>query len=561
MADFKIVQKVLSIFVIAASVCLNVDAKPAKPGTFEYSQPDGTTIILSVKGDWRYKAYFNAEGKRVYKTTDGYFRPAENDIAVPDNEDSPITESQLTSKLSTPGRFNDSFPLTGDQRGLVVLVNSTDCRFSMENPSDFYSRMLNEEGFSDYGCSGSARDFFVHNSGGTFTPTFDVYGPVTLAHDIQYYGGNNAYGAEKHAYEMIVEACDLINDDVDLSQYDRDGDSLIDNVYVYYAGYGEADSYQENTVWPHSWFISRCTNDKHLYDGVLLDRYACSNEIDYSQKRPDGIGTFIHEFSHVMGLPDLYQTDSGTNCFTPGQWSVMDVGSYNNKGLTPPNYSSFERAALGWTVPEPIISTGICQLEDFGTSNAALMIPTARDNEWYLLENRQNTGYDEYLPGHGLVIWHIDYDGQIWLSNGVNNDPAHQRVDLIEADGKLNARTRGGDCFPGTSGVTSFTKDSSPALVSWNGRPIGFDILDIREDENGRITFNVADDSSGENYIKVNETCFRLEDNQLSCPAGLADVYDLSGRKIATVGNSPIELSPGLYIVKCGNKTNKLIVK
>ncbi|MBD5357873.1 MAG: M6 family metalloprotease domain-containing protein [Bacteroides sp.] len=559
----KIIRKIISAFVVVASISPNVYSKPAKPGTFEYIQPDGSIITLSVKGNWRSKTYFDSEGRRVFKSDDGFYR-LEDYCRSPydtDNDAENMTPSLKSQSLDAPGRFNDSFPVEGEQRGLVILVSFTDCDFSMDNPADFYSRMLNERNFSDYGSCGSARDFFLYNSGGVFTPSFDVYGPVTLTHDMKYYGGNSTYGTEKHAYEMIVEACCLIDDEVDLSEYDRDGDGKIDNVYVYYAGYGEADSYQEDTVWPHSWFISYCTNEKHWFDGVLLDRYACSNEMDYGQNRPDGIGTFIHEFSHVMGLPDLYQTDGEYGCFTPGQWSVMDIGSYNNKGLTPPNYSSFERAALGWTSPESVYSSGSYTLDDFGESNSALMIPASREGEWFLFENRQNTGYDAFLPGHGLLVWHIDYDAQVWLSNGVNNDPAHQRVDLVEADGLLTARTRGGDCFPGTSGITSFTKDTSPALIGWDGSNLDFDIIDIYETEEGQIVFNVAVDNTSAALIGDIWSAVRFDGKYLSCGAGEADVFDLTGRKVMTVGESPIELMTGIYVVVCGAERAKIIVR
>ena len=163
-------------------------------------------------------------------------------------------------------------------------------------------------------------------------PDFDIYGPVTLSKNMSYYGGNDIYGNDKNPEKMIIEACQLLDDEVDFAQYDNDGDGYIDNIYVFYAGKGEASGGSKDTVWPHSWNITAATSTPYIFDGVRLDRYACSNENEGSH--PDGVGTFVHGFSHVMGLPDLYAT-SYTSSFTPGAWSCMDYGPYNNDGRTP----------------------------------------------------------------------------------------------------------------------------------------------------------------------------------------------------------------------------------
>ncbi|MDE6136360.1 MAG: M6 family metalloprotease domain-containing protein, partial [Muribaculaceae bacterium] len=376
-----------------------------------------------------------------------------------------------------PGLFPGThFPSMGKQKGLVVLVEYTDTKFNTAyDPADYFARMLNEPGFSDYSATGSAVDFFRESSMGQFEPEFDVYGPITLSRNMAYYGGNDWYGNDSNPQKMVIEACQQLDATVDFSQYDRDGDGYIDNVFVFYAGRGEASGGSADTVWPHSWDVSAAESVTYTFDGVILDHYACSNEWEGS--RPDGVGTFVHEFSHVMGLPDLYAT-SYTSAFTPGAWSAMDYGPYNNNGCTPPLYSAYERYSLGWIEPLPIGGPINATLYPIGTNQAGI-IATGDPEEYFLVENRQQTGWDTYIPGHGMLVWHVDYDSYVWSRNVVNNTASHQYVDIEEADGIQSESTRAGDAFPGTSGKTSFTATTSPAMKTWAGKGLDFPITEI----------------------------------------------------------------------------------
>ncbi|MDE6287015.1 MAG: hypothetical protein K2L99_08490, partial [Muribaculaceae bacterium] len=210
----------------------------------------------------------------------------------------------------------------------------------------------------------------------------------------------------------------------------------------------------------------------------------------YESGRPDGVGTFVHEFSHVLGLPDLYAT-SYTSAFTPGAWSALDYGPYNNDGCTPPLYSAFERYALNWIEPTVIDGPLNATLNPIGTNQAGI-IRTASDNEYFLLENRQQRSWDTYIPGHGMLIWHVDYNESTWTANTVNNSSYHQYVDIEEADGTQSDYTRDGDAFPGTKGVTSFTDDTTPSMKTWSGQRLDLPITDIAESHDGIITFKVC---------------------------------------------------------------------
>ncbi len=506
-----------------------------------------------------------------------------------------MTERRLTrageSVIAHPGICPDSnYPSMGEQRSLVILVEFADVSMTLENPHDYFSRMLNESGFSDWGGTGSARDYFIECSSGQFSPQFDVYGPVTLPNKMAYYGANSADGNDRRPAQMIADACSLLNDEIDFSLYDLDKDGSIDNVFVFYAGEGEAAGGAPETIWPHSWYVTAGMVRDQIFDGVLLDRYACSCEwvVTNRKGRPDGVGTFIHEFSHVLGLPDLYSTGY-TTCFTPESWSALDGGAYNNDGCTPPLYSAFERYALGWLTPFDMTESTSVTLNPIGSNEAGIFLTKDKEgnlnpNEYFLVENRQKTGWDTYIPGHGMLVWHIDYDDEVWWNNEVNNKPTHQHVDLVEADGNTAAnKNRRSDPFPGSKKITDFGDNTMPSSRSWAGVPSGISLINIAE-KDGLITFDMnggasapmLSDNSAIRWEIVGNT-LRLSNlpptNSTPLQPGAASsfqsgasvqVYDLTGRLIADVkadtnGEATVTLPhTGIYIVHTSTKTLKI---
>lgn len=518
-------------------------AIPAKRTTFVATQPDGTQVTLTRAGD-EFNKYYLTDDQQVVvgNKADGYYfatvdaasgritastvqaSDAANRteaqkayvaaINIEELDEAMATTSRMSriapaegsrslaprkAKASLPaqsgyGLFpNSTYPTSGSPKALIILVQYTDVKFSTAyDASDYFTNLLSKKGFNDYGGTGSVLDWFTDASMGQFTPDFDVYGPVTLSRNQAYYGGNDIYGDDLHPEQMVVEGCRLLDSQVDFSDYDTDGDGYVDNVYIYYAGLGEADYGDEDTVWPHSWNLSEANTTLTL-DGVRIETYACSNESD--GVKPDGIGTFVHEFSHVLGLPDLYHTKSNAT-YTPGAWSVMDYGPYNNDGRTPPTYSIFERNAFGWI--DPIVldqSPRSVELNDILTSNEGCLIPTYKTSEFFLLENRQQTSWDKYLPGHGMLIWHIDYNSTYWSSNTVNNTKGHQYVDIEEANNNPNSSSTAAMknyAFPGTTGAyTSFTDTTTPNMKTWSGTSLNTPITNITE-SNGVISFDVC---------------------------------------------------------------------
>lgn len=510
---------------------LAISAIPSKPGLITYDLPNGETISVYLHGDETAHYYTTPDGYVLSRGEDGYFRyvtvggDAKNkvsEIIATEKSRRTLEETNFIGKIDrqatlrnlelqqrplhqqmhhkSPRAFSNAksavkqsatYPTTGVQKGVAILVEFSNNSFTLDEPRQKFDDQLNKIGYNDFGATGSVKDYFMASSMGQFVPEFDVFGPVKLSQPYSYYGGDNTMTTDANAPEMIIEACSLLDGQIDFTQYDRDGDGAIDNVYVFYAGYGQADGGEASTVWPHSWDI-RDAGRTFYFDGVQLGHYACSSELrDGRGQSISGIGVFCHEFTHVLGFPDLYATQY-TGAFTPQAWTLMDSGSYNNNSWTPPYMSAYERYCMNWT--EPIVlddpaNISMGHVTDKNGIREVYMIKTNLENEYYILENRQQKGWDEFLPGHGMLVWHIDYNETVWTGNVVNNSPSHQYVDIVEADNDISYYSIPGDVFPGTAGVTSFTDATAPSMKTWAGVSLFSPITDIKESEAGIISF------------------------------------------------------------------------
>lgn len=508
-------RKIISVLIAGAAViAASTDAVAviAKRGLSDYRQPDGTIVSVSRHGDENFHYFTTADGHALVDDADGTLwfaemvngkaaksrfiacnptaRSAELRKMLSKSDANAVVSAMRTSvRMKAPvqtgmGKLTTTFPSRGKVKGLVILVEYSDVGFKLADPKQYFTDLLNKEGFSEYNATGSARDWFLAASNGVFDPEFVVLGPVKLPRNQAYYGGNSM-GRDANAEDMVVHAVKLLDSEVDFSEFDVDKDGEIDNVFVFYAGEGEASSGKANTVWPHQWQLVQAGKDFKV-DGVLVNKYACTNE--WANGKPDGIGTFCHEFSHVMGLPDLYATNGGSSDYTPGEWSIMDYGPYNNDSRTPPTYSAYERNALGWLDLRLIEEAKTVSLEEIQKSNIGYVIPTRTPTEFYLFENRQQTGWDKYLPNHGLLIWHIDFVQTVWDRNAVNNNKEHQYVDLLNP--MNSSRNNNGRSWPGLSGKTEFTAKTQPAFVDWYNRPINLPVTRIEETD-GIVSFDV----------------------------------------------------------------------
>lgn len=457
----------ISSLAISLLLALSTYAVPARPGWQTKSQPDGTVMKLRLVGDENYHYWINESGDVVRENAEGYWMPV--------GEKPQAIRERLMAEGNMPMRRQvmAKVPSTGSLKGLVILVNFQDLSFLSDNKQSDFNDLMNGDNYTYDGATGSVRKYFIDQSNEKYTPIFDVVGPVTLPNNMSYYGGNDYYGNDKKPGDMIVEACSIANalHIVDFTQYDNDNDGYVDFVYVIYAGKGEADGGTKNTIWPHAWTLSdaRINRSKRTFDGIVVNSYACSNEIDGVSNKRTGIGTITHEFSHVIGLPDLYDTSTaGQNTvddMTPDTWHIMDYGSYNNKGKTPPNYNIYDKYYLGWQSPiNPgnkaqnlsLIAVGNsdCNAYQIAASNA--LLPANSTDTVYYIENRQQSGWDAHLPGHGLLIWRIIYSQSVWDNNAPNSTLGHLRYALLSATGKTTNIGTTADPFPGTKNKTEW---------------------------------------------------------------------------------------------------------
>lgn len=473
-------------------------AVPAKSTVFTVTQPDGTTISVRQVGDEWFHFFINVEtGERLLADENMNFRPMSEEEFTQRRS---LSNSRRAVMQRLPTQDGTTLDLKGKKKSLVLLVDFSDLSYtaSRERMDD----QMNKKGFSENGHIGSVKDYFLAQSYGQFEVDFDVVGPITMPNSMSYYGKNNSTGQDAHAGEMVADACQAAHEQgINFADYDWDGDGEAEMVTVIYAGYGEAQSSNSQNIWPHQWFLS----DAHDYnfndgpgaldlDDTRVNKYLVLNELNGSYgKEIDGIGTFCHEFGHSLDLPDVY--DINYSNFGMNVWSIMDRGCYNANGSIPCGYTAYERKFCGWLEPT-VLSEG-ATIKDMPAIDdepvAYIVYNDAVPSEYYMLYNVQQTGWDAYAPGHGMLIMHVDYDYQIWNNNQVNVNGSRQRITIFHADNNSYDSDSGlqGDPFPGLMNVTEFTDKSTPSATLYNmnidnERLMHKPITDISEDYPGK---------------------------------------------------------------------------
>ena len=598
-------------------------AIPAKKSWKVVSQSDGTTIRVSQAGDEHLHYYITEDNVPLYKAADNRYcyltiengklhnsgvlahesaaRSAkELQVMNTIHDLAPIARQMAAKKRSAANRCakpnrlpskDDRSVFKGSKKALVILAAFSDKSFSKGDDAmvKFYGEVLNQEGYSQNGAAGSVHDYFKDMSRGEFDLTFDIVGPVKVSKSATYYGGPSPImGGADHIGEFITEAIKKADEkcDIDWKKYDWDDDGEVEQVFVLYAGYGQATGGPTGTIWPNAWTLDEALqnndgNGGFSIDGVFINQYACSNELYLdSGTVPMGLGVFCHEFSHCMGLPDMYDTNYGSTP-TMGDWDLLAGGSYNGPqgiGWCPAGWTSYERAYAGWLELTELkagdIIKGMTSLEE-ADGKAYVIYNDNHKDEYYLLENHKGMGWDKHTPENGLLIIHVDYDKDLFDNNIVNSKgeftPAEgydryftndhprmapfSRVRSIQNDTYFYTYPM--DAPRGV--VDSLTDTSKPAAELYNAladgsKLMGKPVYNIEKDDDGNISFTFM--------TKEKETDAIQDIAMAEDAAGDDTVYDITGKKAGRIADIKSgRLKADIYIIGGKRLQKKVLLK
>lgn len=513
------------LLVTAGGVALAI---PARREWRQVALPDGSTETCMTFGDERGFRYVTRDG-RVYDMT-------------PRNR----IEKRGIESLRTPGKRFE-----GEKRGLFILAEFDDVRFSRDDIKDVYERILNERGYSEGPFKGSVRDYFHEQSAGRFDLSFDIVGPVTLSGSEASYGSHSMSGYDCNIEGFVSETCALAAPSVDFSKYDWDGDGEADQVFILYAGYGEAQHGPAWTLWPCEGKLSKMLyGDCPVFNGVKINTFAIGCELHGNEgTQIDGIGTICHEFSHCLGLPDCYNTLDISD-FCMDAWDLMDYGAYNGDSYEPAGFTAMEKMTCGWIEPEELETPRTdCSMRPLSEGGGAFLIRNdGWHDEYYLLEYRGDTGFDASLPAHGILVTHIDYDREAWISNKVNAGK-RKRMSVVSADCIYDKKTVSTDIYPfvylnGQMTLDSLTNETFPAAKVFNAntdgsRYLNKPVYNMKVNGDGTASFDFMTHSgSSETGVTAVETCDAVPVEYIS----------LSGCRIQPMGRECLD--DGIYIVR-----------
>ena len=600
---------------------MTAGAVKMKPGINIIKQADGTTITVRAYGDEDLSYFLASDGTLLYQEGTNFYiagvkadgtlystgvlahEPsmrtikeisaikAQNAKAFYNSMETQAKANKVRREPMTPD--NSLLPSLGKHKIPVILVEFSDVEFSVENPKATFDKYLNgkelfnKETDPEMGQNyASVAKYFKDMSFGKFEPEFEVYGPVNLGKPLATYGAG--YSSEENMGLLLTDACTAVDDEVDFTQYDSNDDGNIDLIYIIYAGFSQSIAGNStDCIHPKSGYLSLAKS----FDGMDVKRYGVNNELNGTPADQangpiiNGIGLFCHEFSHCMGLPDLYPKSGSIAeaCINQNMdyWSLMDAGEYTANGYRPTAYTAWERERLGWMEIGTLTGPSNVELKSLDEGGAAFRIYNDKDetgHEYYIVENVQNNGWNKNLFGNGLMVTHVDYLSSQFSLGGckVNNTGGHPRMHVMAADGMfvpeyflgstiedsyitflkehnadLVAKYGGqvfsiedykaeaaGDLFPGTSNATSLTDDSQPMKAwTYNGETMGKPITDITNDtEKGIVSFKFM--GGGEPVDGINEvTVNKTTDSR---------VYSISG---TYMGNDINSLPKGIYIL------------
>lgn len=530
-------------FVLALLQSVSIRAVPAYPYQIHVKTQEGKDVVIYLHGDENLKYAVSTDGYTLLNDNDiWWYAKEENDRVVKsshrlmdiDDETQELKQfKEICRKGLVPDRVSDNHllpnkalrahavtnlkPVVGERRALVILMQFKNLAFH-KTISDF-SALFNALDYHENNATGSVRDFYRFASQGQLDYISDIYGPYTANYNMNYYGGNTATGGnDANAAELCIEAMRNLPDTIDFSKYDNDNDGLIDNVHIIFAGYGEEAGASSSAIWSHEY-----PHILTIANGIRLAGYSCSPELrgnsGYNLSR---IGVICHELGHSLGAMDYYDTNYavGGEYVGTGKWDIMASGSWNDDGKTPPNFNPYVRTTVfGWNTQEVLTPNQQIVMPQMGMDNIeqtkVYRLETDSPNDYFLLENRQQHGFDAALPGAGLMIYHVHPDIETHrLTNTINATHPQCLYPVCSSYSEPNKKKYGdintAMCpFPGSNNVKTFSVDSNPSATAWDGSPSNVSLHNIMVyNSNGTITFTtdengivVPDDSIEKNVI------------------------------------------------------------
>ncbi len=519
---------IISLFLL--SLTMWIMAVPALRIRRSVTLDDGRTVMVTAFGDEDFDYLLTDDGE-VVLNQDSVFHATglsrqEFFATMPEAPSLPRYARRKVGNVATA-----LVQPWGVKKIPVILTAFKDKPFTVANTDQkvnaFYNDFFN--GTNIYTATGtydaetnlgSIRQYFLDQSLGQFQPEFSIIGPVELDSVYSYYGkqlGNTKdLNYSSFVRESFIKALALEDD---WMQFDNNNDGKVDMCVIIYAGLGQnyTNSYgDKNTIWPQEMPMSYTINGTTLMgcSSTCEMRPTTHNGSVITGWQADGIGVTVHEISHALGLPDLY--DKNNTEFGLDYWSVMDYGMYTRSSKVPVGYTAYEREFMGWQQTETINEPRTLRLKCFDLGGKGYKIVNdANPDEYYILDNRQAMSWDWGVcsnRGHGMLVYHVDYKSSIWTSNNVNtlwsnySDPTknhtHQSLTIIPANGTLvgsnNARDRNqwqtslqGNPYPGITENHELTDESHPASIVYTGGFMGKPLVDIEETEDGTITLKV----------------------------------------------------------------------
>lgn len=502
-------------------------AVPAYPGKINVVIQNGKTVSIFMKGDENFKYALSEDGFTLLsdgsnwwyaeKDTNGVLVSSKFSLTTLEDasedlktfkslcpkhlvNDAPMGNNVHKRQARRIGTHNGE-PIVGQRRALVVLMQYKDVK--MSKSQDDFDALFNEIGFSLDNAKGSVRDYYNFASAEQLDYVSDVYGPYTTLNNMRYYGQNSSRGGQDiNGLELCLEAIRNLPKDIDLSIYDNDHDGIVDNIHIIFAGYGEEAGASSDAIWSHE-FPHTIVMKNEV--GMNFAGYSCTPELrGKTGKKISNIGVICHELGHALGANDYYDTNyavEGSYDGT-GMWDIMASGSWNDDGRLPPNFNPYVRTHdFGWEKQIPISSEGLITIPMHSNNvseNVVYRLNTTSNNDYFLLENRQQKDFDNSLPNCGLMIYHvhpnIDY---LSASNSINDTNPQGFYPVCASGSRPSSKQYGninsGECpFPGTQQTTTFSSNTNPAAKAWDGSHAFFSLSGIRQQQNGSITFNVT---------------------------------------------------------------------